>query len=90
MRGTVALIAQDAGTSLTLRFDFGRLTIHDGIVGVPDVTLLGAERDIEDLADARVVPFLRLPLPGKLRIYGLALHPRLVSRVMRLLATPAL
>lgn len=86
MRGTVAFVAQDVGTSITLRFDFGRLTLHDGIVGVPDVTFLGAEADIEELGNARVLPVVPVPLPGRLRVYGLALHPRLVSRVVRLLA----
>jgi len=38
LRGAAAIVADDAGTALTLRFDFGRLTIHEGLVGTPDVT----------------------------------------------------
>jgi hypothetical protein len=41
LRGAVAVVADDHQTSLTLRFDFGRLVVHTGVVGVPDITLLG-------------------------------------------------
>jgi len=56
LRGAAAVFADDAGTALTLRFDFGRLTIHEGVVGVPDVTIRGATHEIEALT--------RLPLSG--------------------------
>src|SRR5580692_5486667 len=38
--GTVAIVAEDADVCLTLRFaPRGTLTIHDGIVGIPDITI---------------------------------------------------
>ena len=40
LRGAVAVVADDHRTSLTLRFDFGHLVVHTGVVGVPDITLL--------------------------------------------------
>lgn len=49
-RGAIALLGDDSGIALTLRFDFGRLIIHSGIVGLPDVTVLGGHRAIDVLA----------------------------------------
>lgn len=53
MWGTVVLVAvrdDSAGgtthTTLTLRFDWGRLMIHEGRVGRPDVTLWGTPESI--------------------------------------------
>lgn len=64
LRGSIAVVADDAGSALTLRFDFGRLTVHEGIVGIPDVTLRGRSTDIEALADLPFKTRLRLPLPA--------------------------
>jgi hypothetical protein len=62
LRGSAAIVADDAGTALTLRFDFGRLTIHEGLVGVPDVTIRGSTAEIEALTRLRFGTPLRLPL----------------------------
>lgn len=106
LRGSIAVVADDAGSALTLRFDFGRLTVHEGIVGVPDVTLRGRSADIEALADLPFRTRLGLPvaMPGdrsgrravmvlwsalrgrRIKIYGLLSHPRLVFRLLRVLA----
>lgn len=102
MRGAVGIVADDADTALTLRFDFGRLTIHEGLVGVPTVTIRGVTRSLETLSElpqipargvvasgrslAQVVAALRA---GKLKIYGLSSHPRLVFRLLRLLSREA-
>lgn len=37
----IAIVADDAEVALTLDFDRGCLVIHDGIAGVPDVTIRG-------------------------------------------------
>ncbi len=58
LRGAVAIVADDRGTALTLRFDFGRLVIHTGVIGVPDVTIRGPESLLEALGD---VPRPSLP-----------------------------
>jgi hypothetical protein len=60
LRGSAAVFADDAGTALTLRFDFGRLTVHEGVVGIPDVTIRGPMHEIEALT--------RLPFPGLRRV----------------------
>jgi hypothetical protein len=63
LRGSVAIVADDAASALTLRFDFGRLTFHEGVVGVPDVTVSGTSADIESLTHMRFQGPLRLPVP---------------------------
>jgi hypothetical protein len=50
LRGSIGVIADDAGVALTLRFDFGRLIIHAGLIGVPDVTLRGTTSALETLS----------------------------------------
>ena len=50
LRGAVAVVADDHRTSLTLRFDFGHLVVHTGVVGVPDITLLGPIAVLEAMA----------------------------------------
>jgi hypothetical protein len=106
LRGSVAVIADDTGSELTLRFDLGRLTVHEGVLGVPDVTVRGLSEELVALAK---LPYRsRFPLPWprrqepegvdalkstlaalgarRLKIYGLARHPRFVARLLRLLA----
>jgi hypothetical protein len=51
LRGSVAVVADDHGTALTLRFDFGRMVVHTGVVGVPDITLLGPLAVLEELGE---------------------------------------
>jgi len=96
LRGAVALVADDSATSLTLRFDFGRLVVHTGVIGVPDVTIRGATRTLEALGNVRrpglgaaATRALRSwvtasdpdrDAPGGLQIYGRATHPFLVRR----------
>jgi hypothetical protein len=64
LRGSVLMVAQDLGEALTLRFDLGRLTIHDGTVGIPSVTFCGDLADLRRLADVPLSRWLRLPGGG--------------------------
>ncbi len=64
LRGSVLLVAQDRGESLTLRFDLGRLTIHDGAVGIPSLTICGDLAALRSLADVPLTRWLRLPGNG--------------------------
>ena len=41
LRGAVQFVPFETGEALTLRFDHGRCTIHDGSVGVPLITIGG-------------------------------------------------
>ena len=67
--GTVALIADDADVALTLEFAAsgrgraGRLVVHDGIRGVPDVAVRGSADSIMGLSNVPLTRFLQLPLP---------------------------
>lgn len=56
LRATVAIIADDAGVSLTLRFDHGRLVVHDGVVGIPDLTIRASGDDIMNLSLVELLP----------------------------------
>ncbi len=101
MRATVAVVAPDRRVSTTLRFDHGNVAIHDGMVGIPDVTLCGDYETLVGLAGLPMSRFGRLPLAapwrrlgleligGDIKIYGLTSHPRPVLRVLRLLSAPA-
>jgi hypothetical protein len=62
IRGSVLMVAQDLGEALTLRFDHGRLTIHDGTVGIPSVTFCGDQAALRQLFDFPITPWLRLPI----------------------------
>jgi hypothetical protein len=39
LKSTVLVVPFDTGNALTLRFDLGRLAVHDGNIGIPSVTL---------------------------------------------------
>lgn len=106
LRAAVSVVAPDRRQSATLRFDHGLVTVHDSIVGIPDMTLCG---DYDVLVRAAQLPLrdlgkVALPAPGSLRsswfrssadllsgelkVYGLLTHPRLLWRLLRVLAAP--
>jgi hypothetical protein len=64
LRASVLMVAQDVGASFTLRFDHGRLTVHDGNVGIPWVTFCGDADALRRLHDLPVSRWLRLPIVG--------------------------
>jgi hypothetical protein len=83
LAGRVAIVAEDADVALTLEFRRGRVVLHDGIVGIPDLTIRGGAEQIGDMS--RMESFGPLPDPrgevnrtmwralreGRLRIFGL-------------------
>lgn len=58
MWGTVVVVRRDPPVAsvtlreLTLRFDYGRLVVHDGRVGRPDISLWGNDAELLSLGDA--------------------------------------
>ena len=64
LRASVLMVAQDRAESFTLRFDHGRLTVHDGAVGIPSVTFCGDAEALRRLGDFPLTPWLRLPALG--------------------------
>jgi hypothetical protein len=71
LEGRVSIVADDADVALTLVFArrpsgglaAGSLTIHDGIVGIPDVTIRGPSEAILALSNMPLATPLGLPLP---------------------------
>jgi hypothetical protein len=62
--GRVAVVANDADVALTLHFyRGGRLVIHDGIVGIPDLTIRGPSEAIIALSNLPATTPLGLPIP---------------------------
>jgi hypothetical protein len=65
LRGSVSIVADDADVALTMRFERGgKLTIHDGIVGIPDVTIRGPSEAVLALSNMPLATRLGLPIPG--------------------------
>ena len=101
MRGRVALIAEDANATVTLFFKGGKLTVHSGLYGVPDLVVRGPSEALIDLsrvpphAQLRSLPDLRSSvaqslgralLERKLRIGGLLAHAALALKLARVLS----
>lgn len=64
--GRVSIVADDADVALTLVFErreAGSLTIHDGIIGIPDVTIRGPSEAILALSNMPLATPFGLPLP---------------------------
>jgi hypothetical protein len=100
LRASVLMVAEDRAEACTLRFDHGRLTVHDGNVGIPSVTFCGAEAALRRLGDFPITRRLRLPaiaearrllvdlfVRGDLKVYGLFAHPRTVVLLLRVLSS---
>lgn len=64
LNGNVSIVADDADVALTMRFEAGgKLTIHDGIVGIPDVTIRGPSEAVLALSNMPLATRLGLPIP---------------------------
>ncbi len=62
--GNVSIVADDADVALTMRFESGgKLRIHDGIVGIPDVTIRGPSDAVLALSNMPLTTRLGLPIP---------------------------
>ena len=97
--GRVTLVAEDAEVSLTLEFCAGRVVVHHGVVGLPDVTL---RADSETVINLSLLEVGRLGLPsprgkavrtmaealrqGRLRVYGALANLPMLLRLIRLMS----
>jgi hypothetical protein len=97
-RASIGIVAADAGVALTLHLAPGRVTVSNGITGKPQVVV---RADSETLTALTSVP-LRFGFPDamtaegravtrkllnrSLKVHGLAVHPRIVSHLNRLLS----
>jgi len=99
LSGRVAIVADDADVALTMQFERGRAIVHDGIVGVPNVTVRGSAELIADLSRMETGP-LGLPDPRgevnramvtalrerRLWVFGMPLGLPLLARLGSVLA----
>ncbi len=83
--GSVAIVAEDAEVAITLRFASGKLTVFDGIVGIPDVTIRGTSDIIMAMSNLPSTPRLGLPIAKR----GDKEAAELVSSVFRALRSGA-
>ena len=100
LRGRVAIVAEDAEVAMTLAFEGNMVTVSDGIVGVPQVTVRARSEDIVQLSLLELIPSVGLPNPlgaatreiflksqaGHVRVYGALLHIPTLLRLSRLLS----
>ncbi len=64
LSGRVAIVADDIDVALTMRFERGgKLTIYDGIDGIPQVTIHGPSEAILALSNMPLATPLGLPIP---------------------------
>ncbi len=100
LRGRVAIVAEDARVAMTLDFAGNMLTLHDGIVGVPDVTVRANSDDIIQLSLVELTQRFALPNlrgeamkqvmhkshTGQIRVFGALANLAMVLRLTRLLS----
>jgi hypothetical protein len=83
LRGSVLVVAQDTTEAVTLRFDHGRLTVHDGSVGIPSVTFCGDRAVLLRLEAVPLTRFFRLPLALNRGSEGAEVLRGMVSQIAR-------
>lgn len=100
MLGRVALVVSDLGLAVTLLFERGRLTLLDGIVGIPDVTIRAPSEWHTRMSLVEIEPRFGLPDPrgtvarevfeasrrGEVQVYGALASPTLVLRLTQLMS----
>jgi hypothetical protein len=100
MRGSVAIVAEDAGTAVTLVFGGGRLEVHAGIEGVPDIAVRADSDDVVGLSQLELTRRFALPdlrgvharkvlarsRTGHIRVLGALARPMLLLRLTRVMS----
>lgn len=98
--GRVAIVVVDAGVSVTLLFRAGQLVIHNGIVGIPDVTIRASGDEVMKMSLIELLPRVALPDPrgrvtrevfhasreGRIRMYGALANLPLLVRLTRVMS----
>jgi hypothetical protein len=100
LRGRVALVVSDARVAVTLEFARGGLVVHDGIVGIPDLTIRADSDWITQMSLMEMMPRLGLPDPrgentrkvfeassaGEIKMVGALVNLPLVLRLTRVMS----
>ncbi len=64
MTGRIAILAEDAEVAMTLSFVRGELTLYDGVVGIPDVTVRASSDVILALSNVPLTTRFGVPVPA--------------------------
>lgn len=67
MRATVQFVSVDTTQAVTMRFDHGRVTVHEGNIGIPAITFCGDHAAIMGLTSVPLATWLALPVPNPMR-----------------------
>ena len=100
LRGRISIVAEDAGVAMTLEFAAEHLIVHDGIVGIPDISVRANSDDIVQLSLLELTRRFALPDPrgsviramvdksrrGEVRVFGALLHLPMLLRLTRLMS----
>ncbi|MEM9070856.1 MAG: SCP2 sterol-binding domain-containing protein [Myxococcota bacterium] len=100
MTGRVALVVEDLSLAVTLRFEEGRLTVHDGVVGIPDLTVRAPSEWHTRMSLVELEPRLGLPNPrgdvarevfeasrrGDVKVYGMFTSLPLMLRLTQVMS----
>ena len=100
LHGRISIVAEDAGVAMTLEFGNDSLIVHDGIVGIPDISVRAKSDDIVQMSLLELTRRFALPNPrgaatreivdksrrGEVRVFGALLHLPMLLRLTRLLS----
>src|SRR5690606_7170541 len=100
MRGRVAIVVEDLALAITLVFEGGRVTVHDGIRGIPDATVRASSDYVTKMSLVELEPRTGLPDPrgevarevfeaskrGDIRVLGLLSSLPLIARMTRVMS----
>jgi hypothetical protein len=100
LRGRIAIVVEDARVAVTLEFDASGLVVHDGIAGLPDLTIRTDSEMVTEMSLVEILPVLGVPDPrrehaksvmrasqnGRVRMYGALVNLPTVLRLTRLMS----
>ncbi len=100
LNGSVAIVAEDALVALTLEFQRGKLVLHDGIYGIPLITVRASSDDVMNMSLMELTKRFALPDPrgrinrqvfesmkaGRIHSYGALLHIPFMLRLTRVMS----
>lgn len=104
MDGRVTIVVEDLAMTVTLLFQRGRMTVFDGVVGIPDVTVrapseLVTQMSLMELEDRfRFLPdprgentkaVLEASKSGRMEMHGMFAHLPLVLRLTQVMSVAA-
>ncbi|MCA9601942.1 MAG: SCP2 sterol-binding domain-containing protein [Polyangiales bacterium] len=100
LRGRVAIVVEDARVAITLDCRGAGVDVHNGIVGIPDLTIRASSDEITRMSLIELLPRVGLPDPrgpvtreiakasreGKIRVFGALANAPTMLRLTRLLS----